>query len=62
MNDAAKLRRLIKKMSKCKSTEKLRKMMIETFEIASHNENDETCQKIIKAFSSKFGIADQLVK
>lgn len=32
MNDAAKLRRLIKKMSKCKSTEKLRKMLIEIAE------------------------------
>lgn len=52
MNDAAKLRRLTKKMRTCKSTEKLRKMMIESLEIARRNENNELGRTIIKAFSS----------
>jgi hypothetical protein len=52
MNDAAKLRRLTKKMGKCKSTEKLRKMMIESLEIAGRNENNELGQKVLAAFSS----------
>jgi hypothetical protein len=52
MNDAAKLRRLTKKMSKCESTEKLRKMMIESLEIARRNENKKLGQAIMTAFSS----------
>jgi hypothetical protein len=53
MDDAAKLRRLTKKMSKCESTEKLRKMILETLEIARRNENNKLGQTIMKAFSSE---------
>ncbi len=53
MDDAAKLRRLTKKMSKCKSTEKLRKMMLEALEIGRRNENNKLGQTIMKAFSSE---------
>jgi hypothetical protein len=60
MNDAAKLRRLIKKMGKCKSTEKLRKMLIEVAEIAGRNDNNPTCQQIMKTISDELHSPDAL--
>lgn len=52
MNDA----RLTKKMGMCNSSEKLRKMMLKTLEIARYYGNNEFVASIIKDFSSTLEI------